>query len=249
MHCNRSKGAPVSTGGMQTPNQLLAGLPDAEWVRLSPMLNTVSLSSGQPVYASGAPLRHVYFPLSGIVALHAITESGDSSVLSLVGREGVIGVSSFMGGQSTNSHATVMADGQFLRMRAEDLLQAFEQSAPLSHLLLRYTQALITQMAQTAVCNRHHTLEKAFSRCLLLCLDRLPGHELHLTHEQAAHLLGVRREGVSEAASRLQRQGLIRYARGRLQVLDRQGLEKSTCECYGVIKTEYDRLLPMRQAV
>jgi CRP-like cAMP-binding protein len=239
----------VSTTGVQTLNQLLACLPDAEWVRLSPLFETVSLSSGQPVYASGAPLRHVYFPLSGIVALHAITESGDSSVLSLVGREGVVGVSSFMGGQSMNSHATVMADGQFLRMRASDLLQAFEQSPPLSHLLLRYTQALITQMAQTSVCNRHHTLEKAFSRCLLLCLDRLTGHELHLTHEQAAHLLGVRREGVSEAASRLQRQGLIRYARGRLEVLDRQGLEKSTCECYGVIKTEYDRLLPMQQAV
>jgi CRP-like cAMP-binding protein len=186
--------------------------------------------------------------LNRTVALHGLTENGASSVLSLVGREGLVGVSSFMGGLSMNSNATVLSGGDFLRMRAVDLLHEFERSVPLLHVLLRYTQALIAQMAQTAVCNRHHTLEKAFSRCLLLCLDRTTGQELLLTHEQMGHLLGVRREGVTEAASRLQRLGLIRYARGRIEVLDRQGLEAGTCECYGVIKSEYDRLLPMRMA-
>jgi CRP-like cAMP-binding protein len=155
-----------------------------------------------------------------------------------------------MGGQSTtNSNATVLASGTFMRMRSADFLNEFEQSVPLLHLLLRYTQALITQMAQTSVCNRHHTVDNAFSRLLLMSLDRSTGSELLLTHEQVANLLGVRREGVSEAAMRLQRQGLIRYSRGRIQVLDRPGIEVGTCECYKVIKSEYDRLLPMRQAV
>ncbi len=230
-------------------NQLLACLPDEAWARLLPFLALVKLPAGQSLYESGANFFYVYFPLNSTVALHGLTESGDSSVLALVGREGVVGVSSFMGGLSMTSNATVLAGGDFLRVRSTDLLSEFENSTPLLHLLLRYTQALITQMAQTSVCNRHHTLEKAFSRCLLLCLDRAPGNELRLTHEQMANLLGVRREGVSEAASRLQRQGLIRYSRGRIEVLDRQGLEQGTCECYGVIKTEYDRLLPMRLAV
>lgn len=230
-------------------NHLLACLPEEEWARLMPFLETVHLSAGQSLYESGATIRHVYFPVCGHVALHGMTESGDSSVLSLVGREGVVGVSSFMGGSSMSSNATVLTGGDFLRMRADDLLREFERSVPLLHLLLRYTQALIAQMAQTSVCNRHHTLEKAFSRCLLLCLDRSPGNELRLTHEQMANLLGVRREGVTEAASRLQRQGLIRYSRGRIEVLDRHGLAQGTCECYGVIKKEYDRLLPMRLAV
>jgi CRP-like cAMP-binding protein len=237
------------TLGARPLNQLLACLPEAEWVRMQPFLEKVNLPAGQSLYESGSRFPYVYFPLNGTVALHGLTENGGSSVLSLVGREGVVGVSSFMGGTTMTSNATVLASGEFLRMRAADLLQAFERSVPLLHLLLRYTQALITQMAQTSVCNRHHSLEKAFSRCLLLCLDRASGHELLLTHEQIAHLLGVRREGVTEAASRLQRQGLIRYARGHIEVLDRQGLERSTCECYGVIKTEYDRLLPMRLAV
>ncbi len=239
----------MSTPGQRPSNQLLACLPEEEWARLGPLLEKVRLPVGQSLYESGAAFRHVFFPLCGTVALHGMTESGDSSVLSLVGPEGMVGVSSFMGGRSMSSHATVLAEGEFLRMRAEDLLREFERSVPLLHLLLRYTQALIAQMAQTSVCNRHHTLEKALSRCLLLCLDRAPGLELHLTHGQLAQLLGVRREGVSEAAARLQRQGLIRYARGRMVVLDRPGLEKGTCECYGVIKTEYDRLLPLRLAV
>ena len=183
------------------------------------------------------------------MALHSQVENGGSSVLSLVGREGFVGVSSFMGGLSTTSNATVFSDGVFLRMRSADLLNAFEHSVPLLHLLLRYTQALITQMAQTSVCNRHHTVDNAFSRFLLLGLDRSVGNELLLTHEKVANLLGVRREGVSEAAMRLQRQGLISYSRGHIRVLDRAGMEACTCECYKVIKTEYDRLLPMQLAV
>lgn len=239
----------MSTLEDRPPNQLLACLPEDVWARLWPLLEKVRLPVGQSLYASGAPFHHVFFPVSGTVALYGMTESGDLSVLSLVGAEGMVGVSSFMGGRSMSSHATVLAEGEFLRMRAEDLLHEFERSVPLLHLLLRYTQALIAQVAQTSVCNRHHTLEKALSRCLLLCLDRAPGLELRMTHEQLALLLGVRREGVSQAALRLQRQGLIRYERGRIVVLDRLGLEKGTCECYGVIKTEYDRLLPMRLAV
>ncbi len=230
-------------------NQLLACLPYAELERLTPLLDRVALPAGKSLYESGAYFQHVYFPLSGLVALHSQIENGDSSVLSLVGREGFVGVSSFMGGLSTTSNATVFSDGIFLRMHSADLLRSFEQSVPLLHLLLRYTQALITQMAQTSVCNRHHSVDNAFSRFLLLGLDRSVGNELLLTHEKVANLLGVRREGVSEAAMRLQRQGLIRYSRGHIQVLDRAGLEAFTCECYKVIKTEYDRLLPMQLAV
>jgi CRP-like cAMP-binding protein len=187
--------------------------------------------------------------LNGTVALHGLTEDGASSVLSLVGREGLVGVSSFMGGLSMNSNATVLSGGDFLRMRAVDLLHEFERSVPLLHVLLRYTQALIAQMAQTAVCNRHHTLEKAFSRCLLLCLDRTTGQELLLTHEQMGHLLGVRREGVTEGALKLQKAGLIRYVRGHITILDRPGLERATCECYEVVKKEYERLLPATTAI
>ena len=228
---------------------MLACLPLAEWARLKPLLKEMALPAGKSLYESGSHFDQVYFPLSGLVALHSQVENGDSSVLSLVGCEGIVGVSSFMGGLSTTSNATVFSDGRFLRMRSADLLQAFERSAPLLHLLLRYTQALITQMAQTSVCNRHHTVDNAFSRFLLLALDRTSGDELLLTHERVANLLGVRREGVSEAAKRLQRQGLIQYSRGRIQVLDRQGMQASSCECYEVIKTEYDRLLPLQWAV
>jgi len=225
-------------------NKILTCLPEADWQRLRPLLSPVNLPSGQSLHEAGSRFQHVYFPLLGIVALHGLIENGDSSVLSLVGNEGLVGVSSFMGGQSTTSHATVLLAGSFLRMRGVDLLQEFEHSTPLQQALLRYTQALITQMAQTSVCNRHHTVENAFSRFLLLCLDRSVGKELLLTHEKVATLLGVRRVGVSEAAKRLERQGSIRYSRGHIQVLNRLGLEQSTCECYKVIKTEYDRLLP-----
>ncbi|MEY4507040.1 MAG: hypothetical protein RL297_1618 [Pseudomonadota bacterium] len=231
-------------------NQLLACLPEMEWARLQPLLSRVELPAGESLHVAGSAFGHVYFPLNGLVVLHGLVENGNSSVLSLVGREGFVGVSSFMGGQSTTtSHATVFLAGAFMRMRSADFLREFERSLPLLHLLLRYTQALITQMAQTSVCNRHHTVQNAFSRLLLLCLDRSNGHTLDLTHEHVANLLGVRREGVSEAAMRLQRQGLISYSRGHIQVLDRAGMEACACECYQVIKTEYDRLLPMQQAV
>lgn len=230
-------------------NQLLACLPEKDWVRLSPLMQKVELTTGDCLIEAGTSFSHVYFPLNGLVALHSQIENGNDSVLSLVGFEGFVGVSSFMGGLSTTSNATVFSTGSFLRMRGVDLLQEFEHSMPLLHLLLRYTQALITQMAQTSVCNRHHTVDNAFSRFLLLSLDSSESHELLLTHEKVAHLLGVRREGVSEAAMRLQRLGLIRYARGRVHVLDRAGMEAGTCECYRVIKTEYDRLLPLRLAV
>jgi len=233
----------------QPRNQLLACLPENDWSRLLPFLETVNLPAGLSIYESGSNFRYVYFPVNGIVALHGTIENGDSSVLSLVGREGVVGVFSFMGGLSMTSNATVFTDGAFMRMRGADLLKEFENSVPLLHLLLRYTQALITQMAQTSVCNRHHTVENAFSRLLLLSLDRSKGNELLLTHEKVANLLGVRREGVSEAAMRLQRQGHISYTRGHIQVLNRTGLEQSTCECYEVIKKEYERLLPMKQAI
>ena len=239
----------MSASSPAPQNQLLACLPLDELKRLSPLLDKVALPAGKSLYESGSHFHHVYFPLSGLVALHSQVENGDSSVLSLVGREGFVGVSSFMGGLSTTSNATVFSDGVFLRMRSADLLEAFEHSVPLLHLLLRYTQALITQMAQTSVCNRHHTVDNAFSRFLLLGLDRSVGNELLLTHEKVANLLGVRREGVSEAAMRLQRQGLISYSRGHIRVLDRAGMEACTCECYKVIKTEYDRLLPMQLAV
>jgi CRP-like cAMP-binding protein len=233
----------------RSDNQLLACLPVAEWHRLEPLMKEMALPAGKSLYQSGSHLDHVYFPLSGLVTLHSQVENGDSSVLSLVGREGLIGVSSFMGGLSTTSNATVFSDGIFLRIRSADLLQEFERSMPLLHLLLRYTQALITQMAQTSVCNRHHSVGNAFSRFLLLALDRSAGDELRLTHERVAKALGVRREGVSEAAQQLQRQGLIQYSRGRMQVLNREGMQASTCECYAVIKAEYDRLLPMKWAV
>lgn len=234
---------------LRTQNQLLACLPDADWMRLAPLLKKVDLPAGSPIFESGYHFQYVYFPLSGLVALHSQIENGDSSVLALVGREGLVGVSSFMGGLSTTSDATVVSDGSFLRMRSIDLLQEFEHSMPLLHLLLRYTQALITQMAQTSVCNRHHTVENAFGRFLLLALDRSESDQLLLTHEKVANLLGVRREGVSKAAMQLQQQGFIRYARGHILVLDRAGMEANTCECYKSIKTEYGRLLPMQRAI
>lgn len=240
--------ARMSAGTIRPRNQLLACLPETDWVRLMPLLKKVVLPAGELLIEAGTSFSHVYFPLNGLVALHGQIENGGTSVLSLVGVEGFVGVSSFMGGLSTTSNATVFSGGAFLRMRGIDLLQEFEHSVPLLHLLLRYTQALITQMAQTSVCNRHHSVENAFIRFLLLSLDRSEGNELLLTHEKVANLLGVRREGVSEAAMRLQRQGLISYSRGRIKVLDRAGMESRACECYQVIKTEYDRLLPMRLA-
>ena len=202
----------------------------------------------QVLYESGATLSHVYFPTTAIVSLLDVLENGESAEIAVVGNEGVVGISLFMGGKSTISRAVVQSAGQGLRLKEEILEDEFDKAGPVLHLLLRYTQALITQMAQTAVCNRHHSLDQQLCRWLLLSLDRLAGNELAMTQELIANMLGVRREGVTEAALRLQRVGLIRYTRGHITVLDRPGLERRTCECYAAVKKEYDRLLPPKIA-
>jgi CRP-like cAMP-binding protein len=229
-------------------NQLLAALPPLEWDRWLPQLERVNLPLGQVVYESGRTLSHVYFPTTAIVSLLYVMENGASAEIAVVGHEGVVGISLFMGGESTPSRAVVQSAGEGWRLRAAAIKEEFNRSHPVMHLLLRYTQALITQMAQTAVCNRHHSLDQQLCRWLLLSLDRLPGNELVMTQELIANMLGVRREGVTDAALKLQKLGLIRYARGHITVLDRTALAARTCECYGVVKKEYDRLLPVRLA-
>jgi CRP-like cAMP-binding protein len=230
-------------------NHLLAALPDTEWERWQPLLEWVEMPLGQVMYESGRTLSHVYFPTTAIVSLLYVMEDGASAEIAVVGNEGVVGISLFMGGESTPSRAVVQSAGEGWRLLARAVKDEFERPGPVMHLLLRYTQALITQMAQTAVCNRHHALDQQLCRWLLLSLDRLAGCELVMTQELIANMLGVRREGVTEAALRLQKLDLIRYARGRITVLDRPGLEARTCECYAVVKKEYDRLLPARLAV
>jgi CRP-like cAMP-binding protein len=225
-------------------NHLLAALPQAEWQRWLPQLEHVSMPLGLVIYESGSTLSHVYFPTTSIVSLLYVMENGASAEIAVVGNEGLVGISLFMGGESTPSRAVVQSAGEGYRLRAPTIKDDFNR-APVLHLLLRYTQALITQMAQTAVCNRHHSLDQQLCRWLLLSLDRLQGNELAMTQELIANMLGVRREGVTEAALKLQAVGLIRYARGHIVVLDRHGLEKRTCECYAVVKKEYDRLLPV----
>jgi len=225
-------------------NRLLAALPPPDLRRWLPQMESVEMPLGHVLYESGRTLSHVYFPTTAIVSLLYVMENGASAEIAVVGHEGVVGISLFMGGESTPSRAVVQSAGQGLRLRANVIKQEFEQAGPAMHLLLRYTQALITQMAQTAVCNRHHSLDQQLCRWLLLSLDRLPGNELVMTQELIANMLGVRREGVTEAALKLQKIGLIRYSRGRISVLDRPGLEQRTCECYAVVKKEYDRLLP-----
>ncbi|MDP2451287.1 MAG: Crp/Fnr family transcriptional regulator [Polaromonas sp.] len=229
-------------------NELLAALPDAEFQRWLPQLEWVDMPLGQVVYESGSTLSHVYFPTTSIVSLLYVMENGASAEIAVVGHEGVVGISLFMGGESTPSRGVVQSAGQGFRLPAQVIKEEFKR-APVLHLLLRYTQALITQMAQTAVCNRHHSLDQQLCRWLLLSLDRLQGSELVMTQELIANMLGVRREGVTEAALKLQNLGLIRYSRGRITVLDRPGLEKRTCECYAVVKKEYDRLLPDKLAI
>jgi len=224
-------------------NQLLAALPKAEWRRWKPLLEEVDMPLGEVVYESGGVLGYVYFPTTAIVSLLYVMENGASAEIAVVGNEGIVGIALFMGGESTPSRAVVQSAGKGLRMRAADIKEEFKQG-PVLHLLLRYTQALITQMAQTAVCNRHHSLDQQLCRWLLLSLDRLQGNELVMTQELIANMLGVRREGVTEGALKLQRAGVIRYVRGRITVLDRTELEKRCCECYAVVKKEYDRLLP-----
>jgi len=229
-------------------NFLLAALPDPEWQRWLPLLEKVEMPLGQVLYESGATLTHVYFPTSSIISLLYVMENGASAEIAVVGNEGLVGVSLFMGGESTPSRAVVQSAGHGFRLKAQLMKDEFNRAGPVLHLLLRYTQALITQMAQTAVCNRHHSLDQQLCRWLLLSLDRLQGNELVMTQELIANMLGVRREGVTEAALKLQQAGLISYARGHITVLDRAGLEKRTCECYAVVKLEYDRLLPERLA-
>jgi CRP-like cAMP-binding protein len=229
-------------------NQLLAALPEAEWKRWQPQLESVDLPLGKVLYESGAPMAFVYFPTSAIVSLLYVLESGASAEIAVVGFEGVVGVSIFMGGGSTPSRAVVQSAGMGYRLRADAVKAEFGRAGPVMHLMLRYTLSLITQMSQTAVCNRHHSLDEQLCRWLLLSLDRLSGNTLVMTQELIANMLGVRREGVTEAAMKLQRAGLISYARGHITVLDRPALEKRTCECYAVVKQEYDRLLPDREA-
>jgi CRP-like cAMP-binding protein len=229
-------------------NQLLAALPSAEWARWLPSLEAVEMPLGEVLYESGMQMSHVYFPTTSIVSLLYVMEDGASAEIAVVGNEGLVGISLFMGGESTPSRSVVQSAGQGFRMRAQMLKEEFSRSSPVLHLLLRYTQALITQMAQTAVCNRHHSLDQQLCRWLLLSLDRLQADELVMTQELIANMLGVRREGVTEAAANLQRAGLIRYRRGHITVLDRAGLEQRTCECYAVVRKEYDRLLPVETA-
>ena len=224
-------------------NKLLAALPASDRRRWLPELERVELQLGQILYEAGHTLSHVYFPTTSIVSLLYVMENGASAEIAVVGQEGIVGISLFMGGESTPSRAVVQSAGQGFRLAAQAIKDEFKR-APVLHLLLRYTQALITQMAQTAVCNRHHSLDQQLCRWLLLSLDRLQGNELVMTQELIANMLGVRREGVTEGALKLQQAGLIRYARGRIAVLDRPGLEQRTCECYAVVKREYDRLLP-----
>jgi CRP-like cAMP-binding protein len=225
-------------------NQLLAVLPEAVLERWQPLLESVELPLGKVLYESGRELSHVYFPTTSIVSLLYVMENGSSAEIAVVGNEGVVGISLFMGGNTTPSRAVVQSAGQGWRLAAHAIKDEFNRAGPVLHLLLRYTQALITQMAQTAVCNRHHSLDQQLCRWLLLSLDRLKGHELVMTQELIANMLGVRREGVTDGAIKLQKAGLIRYSRGRITVLDRPGLEQRTCECYAVVKKEYDRLLP-----
>jgi CRP-like cAMP-binding protein len=227
-----------------TQNHLLAALPPVEWHRWRPQLERVELPLSQVLYESGGTLSHVYFPTTALVSLLYVMENGASAEIAVVGNEGIVGFSLFMGGDSTPSRAVVQSAGQGFRLKAQIMKDEFNRAGPVLHLLLRYTQALITQMAQTAVCNRHHSLDQQLCRWLLLSMDRLQGNELVMTQELIANMLGVRREGVTEAALKLQRTGLIHYARGHITVLDRGALEKRSCECYSVVKKEYARLLP-----
>jgi CRP-like cAMP-binding protein len=247
--CNPQGSFVIAIPSDPRTNGLLAALPATEWERWQPHLEAVTLQLGQVLYEPGATLSHVYFPTNAIVSLLYVMENGASAEIAVVGFEGIVGISLFMGGESTPSRAVVQSAGDGFRLRAALMKDEFNRTGPVLHLLLRYTQALITQMAQTAVCNRHHSLDQQLCRWLLLSLDRLRDNELVMTQELIANMLGVRREGVTEGALKLQQDGLIRYSRGHITVLDRAGLELRTCECYAVVKKEYDRLLPLSPAM
>ncbi len=238
----------MATSANPKKNGLLAALPEADWRRWKPLLELVDMPLGQVLYEPDATLSQVYFPVTSIVSLLYVMENGASAEIAVVGNEGIVGISLFMGGESTPSRAVVQSAGHGYCVPAQMIKDEFNRAGPVMHVLLRYTQALITQMAQTAVCNRHHTLDQQLCRWLLLSLDRLDGLELVMTQELIANMLGVRREGVTEGALKLQHAGLIKYARGRISVLSRKGLEDRSCECYAVVKTEYDRLLPAKLA-
>jgi CRP-like cAMP-binding protein len=225
-------------------NHLLAALPAAERERIFPHLRLVALPLGRALYESGDKLRHIYFPTDSIVSLLYVLENGQSAEISVVGNDGAIGVSLFMGGETTTSRAVVQSAGYAYRLSGQRLKAEFARHGQTLQLLLRYTQSLITQMAQTAVCNRHHSVDQQLCRWLLLSLDRLPTNKLVMTQELIASMLGVRREGVTEAAGKLQKRGIIAYQRGRIEVLDRAKLEASSCECYEALKIETERLLP-----
>ncbi|HKC17280.1 MAG TPA: Crp/Fnr family transcriptional regulator [Steroidobacteraceae bacterium] len=227
-------------------NHLLEALPANDYERLAPYLELQSLKLGDVLYEPGRAMRYVYFPTTAIVSMLYVMENGASAEIAIVGNEGILGISLFMGGESTPSRAVVQSAGYSYRMRAQLLKNEFGRYGTLMHLLLRYTQALITQMAQTAVCNRHHSVDQQLCRWLLLSLDRLASNELSMTQELIANMLGVRREGVTEAAGKLQDAGLVEYRRGKITVLDRPRLQARACECYAVVKKEFDRLLPYR---
>ena len=229
-------------------NALLGALPDAEQARWRSQLESVELPLGTVLYEAGNRLTHMYFPTTAIVSLICVMDNGATTEIAMVGNEGLVGVSLFMGGESTTSRAVVQSAGLGYRLKAHQVMEEFDRTGPVMNLLLRYTQALITQMAQTAVCNRHHSLDQQLCRWLLLSMDRLRSNELVLTQELIAKLLGVRREGVTEAAGRLHAAGLIAYRRGHMTVLDRAQLERRSCECYAVVTREYDRLLPSKAA-
>ena len=224
-------------------NRLLATLPSADYERLLPHLELVPLPLGWAIYEAGVHPGHVYFPTTAIVSLLYVLEIGSSAEIAITGNDGLVGIALFMGGESTPSRAVVQSEGHGYRLKAAKLKSEFKQGGHLQYLALRYTQALITQMAQTAVCNRHHAVEQQLCRWLLLSLDRLTGNELVMTQELIANMLGVRREGVTEAAGKLQENGVIEYSRGRITVLDRPKLELRVCECYGVVRRETERLL------
>jgi CRP-like cAMP-binding protein len=239
----------METKTLKNRNHIFEAMPTNEWERLLPFIETIELPLGKVLYEPGTKMSHVIFPSSAIVSLLYALENGSSAEIAVVGNEGFVGISIFMGGESTSSRAVVQSAGVGYKIKSSMLMDEFNRGGPIMHLLLRYTQALITQMSQTAVCNRHHSLDQQLCRWLLLSADRLTGNELIMTQELIANMLGVRREGVTEAALKIQKAGLIQYARGHITILDRHGLERRTCECYQVVKTEYDRLLPDKIAV
>ena len=240
------KSSPAARGS-QTPqqNHLLAALPASDYERLAPHLELIPLKLGEVLYEPGVQLRYVYFPTTSIVSLLYVMEDGASAEIAIVGNEGILGISLFMGGETTPSRAVVQSAGHGYRLKAQLLKDEFQRFGPMLHLLLRYTQALITQMAQTAVCNRHHSVDQQLCRWLLLSIDRLPSPEITMTQELIANMLGVRREGVTEAAGKLQKAGVISYRRGHIKVLNRPKLENMSCECYEVVRLETARLLPL----